>query len=155
MTDLHLPIDKIRTVFVTHMHEDHAGTLSAIAKRFCFYHRDASPVEFFLPEEKEAFLQIEPQAEKYFRLWYGAQEFINNKPRWCLWLGHCSPAELRQMPECMKRVENVRNFRLASKSEGTRKIADKPTRFHVENMPEGIIKYEIRPKVVDCIVTQK
>ena len=99
----------------------------------------------FLPEEKEAFLQIEPKAEKYFRLWYGAQEFINNKPRWCLWLGHCSPAELRQKPECMKRVENVRNFRLASKSEGTRKIADKPTRFHVENMPEG--NYIVLPKV--------
>ncbi|MBR2632233.1 MAG: class I SAM-dependent DNA methyltransferase [Lentisphaeria bacterium] len=91
----------------------------------------------FLPEEKEAFLQLEPKAEKFFCKWYGAQEFINNKPRWCLWLGDCSPAELRQMPECMKRVENVRNFRLASKSEGTRKIADKPTRFHVENMPKG------------------
>ena len=91
----------------------------------------------FLPEEKEAFLLLEPKAVKYFRLWYGAQEFINNKPRWCLWLGDCSPAELRQMPECLKRVDNVRNFRLASKSEGTRKIADKPTRFHVENMPKG------------------
>ena len=99
----------------------------------------------FLPEEKEVFLQLEPKAVKYFRLWYGAQEFINNKPRWCLWLGNCSPAELRQMPECLKRVENVRNFRLASKSEGTRKIADKPTRFHVENMPEG--SYIVLPEV--------
>lgn len=51
MTDLHLPVDKIRAVFVTHMHEDHAGTLSAIAKRFCNYHRDSPPVSFFLPEE--------------------------------------------------------------------------------------------------------
>ena len=41
------------------------------------------------------------------------------------------------MPQCMKRVENVRNLRLASKSAGTRKLADRPTRFHVENMPEG------------------
>ena len=91
----------------------------------------------FLPEEKEAFLQQEPEAEKYFRKWYGAQEFINNKPRWCLWLGECSPVELRQMPKCLERVENVRQFRLASKSAGTRKIADTPTRFHVENMPKG------------------
>ena len=41
------------------------------------------------------------------------------------------------MPECMKRIKAVREFRLASKSEGTRKIADKPTRFHVENMPNS------------------
>jgi hypothetical protein len=43
------------------------------------------------------------------------------------------------MPECLKRVENVRNYRLASKSEGTRKLADRPTRFHVENMPKSDI----------------
>ncbi len=52
MTDLGLPIERIRAVFVTHMHEDHAGTLSAIAKRFTNYRRDASPVSIFLPEEK-------------------------------------------------------------------------------------------------------
>ena len=37
----------------------------------------------------------------------------------------------------MKRVEAVRDFRLSSKSAGKRKLADKPTRFHVENMPDG------------------
>ena len=31
----------------------------------------------------------------------------------------------------------MRDFRLSSKSTGTRKLADKPTRFHVENMPKG------------------
>ena len=31
----------------------------------------------------------------------------------------------------------MRDFRLSSKSAGTRKLADKPTRFHVENMPKG------------------
>lgn len=41
------------------------------------------------------------------------------------------------MPECLKRVENVKKFRLSSKSAGTRKIAEKPTRFHVENMPNA------------------
>ena len=90
----------------------------------------------FTEEEKAAFLKKEPAAARYFRLWYGSYEFINNKPRWCLWLGACSPHELRKMPRCMERVENVRNYRLGSKSEGTRKIADKPTRFHVENMPK-------------------
>ena len=39
------------------------------------------------------------------------------------------------MPYSLPRIENVRTFRQMSKSEGTRKIADTPTRFHVENMP--------------------
>ena len=85
----------------------------------------------------EEFIKLEPKAEQYFRPWYGAVEFIHQKPRYCLWLGDCTPAELRSMPHCLKRVEAVRSFRLASKSEGTRKLADKATRFHVENMPKG------------------
>ncbi len=91
----------------------------------------------FTAEERDEFIKKEPKAEKYFRPWYGATEFVNSKPRYCLWLGDCSPSELRSMPECLKRVEAVRQFRLASKSAGTVKLADKPTRFHVENMPKG------------------
>ncbi len=89
----------------------------------------------FKLDEKEAFIKREPQAEKYFRRWLGADEFINNIERWCLWLGDCSPSELRSMPEAMKRVQAVKNFRLASKSAPTRKLASLPTRFHVENIP--------------------
>ena len=99
----------------------------------------------FTREEMLDFIKREPKSEQYFKPWYGAEEFINQKPRYCLWLGDCSPAELRQMPHCLKRVENVRNLRLLSKSEGTRKLADKPTRFHVENMPES--DYIIIPRV--------
>ena len=89
----------------------------------------------FSEEEMKDFLKKEPKAEKHFRKWIGADEFINRWFRYCLWLGDCTPAELRGMPECLKRIQAVREFRLASKSEGTRKIAEKPTRFHVENMP--------------------
>ena len=91
----------------------------------------------FEKEEMEVFIKLEPKAKQYFRPWYGATEFIHQEPRYCLWLGDCSPAELHSMPHCLKRVEAVRDFRLASKSEGTRKLADKPTHFHVENMPNG------------------
>lgn len=38
---------------------------------------------------------------------------------------------------CKERIQAIQQFRLESKSAGTRKIADTPTRFHVENMPEG------------------
>ncbi|MCL2119847.1 MAG: hypothetical protein FWH27_15630, partial [Planctomycetaceae bacterium] len=90
----------------------------------------------FTEEERKAFLQTEPQAKKWFRPWVGSDELINGYRRYCLWLGDCPPSELRQMPEAMKRIAAVRKFRLASKSEGTRKIAKTPTRFHVENMPK-------------------
>lgn len=99
----------------------------------------------FTKEEKDEFIKVEPKSEQYFRAWYGAEEFIHQRPRYCLWLGNCTPAELRQMPHCMKRIEAVRDFRLASKSEGTRKLAERPTRFHVENMPES--NYLLIPRV--------
>ena len=89
----------------------------------------------FTKEEMDEFISVEPRSAQYFRPFYGAVEFIHQKPRYCLWLGDCSPAQLRNLPNCLKRVEAVRTFRLASKSEGTRRLADRPTRFHVENMP--------------------
>ncbi|MBP3624737.1 MAG: class I SAM-dependent DNA methyltransferase, partial [Peptococcaceae bacterium] len=93
----------------------------------------------YLFEENEMldFIKVEPQAQKFFRPWIGAYEFINRKNRYCLWLGDCSPSELRKMPHCMERVQAVRDFRLASKSAGTVKLAEKPTRFHVETILEN------------------
>ena len=99
----------------------------------------------FEKEEMEDFIKKEPSSKKYFRPWYGSREFINQKPRYCLWLGECTPAELKAMPHCMERVKAVREYRLASPSPGTVKLADKPTRFHVENMPKG--HYVVIPEV--------
>lgn len=99
----------------------------------------------FEKEEKEEFIKLEPKSAAYFKPWFGAEEFIHQKPRYCLWLGDCSPSELRQMPHCVKRIEAVRQIRLESKSEGTRKLADCPTHFHVENMPKG--NFIIIPRV--------
>lgn len=99
----------------------------------------------FEKEEMEEFIKKEPSSKKYFRPWYGSREFINQKPRYCLWLGECTPAELKAMPHCMERVKAVREYRLASPSPGTVKFADKPTRFHVENMPSG--RYIVIPQV--------
>ncbi len=99
----------------------------------------------FKDDEKEAFVAKEPGSEKYFRRWYGSDEFINRRPRWCLWLGDANPMDLLKLPECLKRVEAVRDYRLASPSAGTVKLAEKPTRFHVENMPKG--NYIVIPEV--------
>jgi hypothetical protein len=99
----------------------------------------------FTPQEKAEFVAREPQAEKWMRRWIGADEFINGYERWCLWLGDCPPDALRKMPEAMKRIEAVRQTRLASKSAPTQKLAATPTRFHVENIPDA--PYLVIPEV--------
>ena len=99
----------------------------------------------FTDEEKQAFVKKEPESEQFFRKWVGSEEFINRRNRWCLWLGDCPPAQIRQMRECYKRVQAVREYRLESKSAPTRKLAEKPTRFHVENFPVG--DYVVIPEV--------
>ena len=99
----------------------------------------------FTTDERDAFIAKEPASAKWFRRWLGADEFINGWERWCLWLGDCPPSELRMMPECLKRVDAVRQLRLASKSAPTQKLAATPTRFHVENIPSD--DYLVIPKV--------
>jgi len=99
----------------------------------------------FSEEEKQEFIKSEPNSEKYFRPFVGAREFLNNQKRWVLWLGETPPSELRKMPHALKRVEAVKQFRLASKSIPTQAIAETPTRFHVENMPKS--NYLLIPRV--------
>lgn len=91
----------------------------------------------FEESEYKAFILKEPLSKRFFRKWIGAYEFINRKVRYCLWLGECPPDILRKMPYAMERVEAVKQFRLQSKSEGTRKLAMTPTRFHVETFPSS------------------
>jgi len=91
----------------------------------------------FTEEEKVEFLEKEPQAEKFFRPFIGATEFINNKTRYILALQDASPKELNQLPEVKKRLQAVKEFRLESKSVPTRKLAETPTLYHVNVIPEN------------------
>jgi len=99
----------------------------------------------FAEREMQEFIKKEPESSQYFHEWIGSDEFINGNRRYCLWLGDLSPAELLKMPECMKRVKTVRDYRLKSSSAPTIKLAEKPTRFHVENFPKG--NYIVVPEV--------
>mgnify|MGYP002524437128 FL=1 len=91
----------------------------------------------FTEEQMDEFVNKEPSSKPLFHPYYGAKEFINNKPRYCLWLGDCTPAELTSLPLCQQRIKAVREFREKSTSPQTRELANKPTRFHVENMPSS------------------
>lgn len=91
----------------------------------------------FTPEEKAAFLSKEPAAERYFHRWLGSQEFIRGIERWCLWLGEASWADLKALPCCRERIENVRNYRLSSSRKQTLKAAERPNHFGTEIIPNS------------------
>ena len=92
---------------------------------------------FLDDEEKTALLQECPTAAAWVRPFLGADEFINNIPRWCLWLQDCSPAQLRAMPAVMQRVQKVKALRAASSRAATQALAATPTLFGEIRQPQG------------------
>ena len=80
-------------------------------------------------DEKVELISKEPLAAQWIRPYIGANEFINGKIRWCLWLVGAKPSDIAKCPTIMKRVEGVRDFRASSKAEATRKFAETPTLF--------------------------
>jgi len=91
----------------------------------------------FEKAEMEKFIAKEPESKKYFYSWVGSDEFIKGYVRFCLYLGKCPPGELKKMPECLKRVEKVKELREKSKRVQTKKVASTPTRFFIENIPQS------------------
>jgi hypothetical protein len=85
--------------------------------------------------EKQALLQAEPRAAPWIKRFLGADEFINDIPRWCLWLKGCPPSDLRVMPMVARRVAAVKAYREASTRAATRKLADFPTLFGEDRQP--------------------
>jgi hypothetical protein len=88
-------------------------------------------------EEKHQLLKAEPLAAKWIRPFMGAEEFINNTPRWCLWLVDCPPNVLRSMTEVFKRVESVRTMRESSKDRQTKMDASTPSHFQKIRQPKS------------------
>lgn len=96
-------------------------------------------------EDYEDFINKEPQAKQFIKPLVGSEEFINNKKRWCLWLVGANPSDLKKCPLIMERVQKVKEMRLASTKEATRKFADYPTRFMELRQPET--DYLLVPRV--------
>lgn len=90
-------------------------------------------------QEKVTLLDKEPQAAKYVKRFMMGREFINNIPRYCLWLVGASPAELKKLPMVRARIEACRTDRLNSPDTGRRKLADTPTLFREQINPKNFI----------------
>ena len=51
LRDMDFPMNEIKAIFISHMHEDHVGCLSAMVKRFNIYIKTGETVNIFMPEE--------------------------------------------------------------------------------------------------------
>ena len=97
-------------------------------------------------EERTAILTAEPLLEKWIHPYMGADEFIKGKKRYCLWLVHATPAEIKKSKILYEKVEAVRQFRLESKAKTTNGYAKVPNCFAQMTQPENV-DYLIIPSV--------
>ncbi len=98
------------------------------------------------PEEREEILAKEPGLEKWLHPYIGAEEFIKGKKRYCLWLVHASPVDIKNSKILYEKVEAVRQFRLSSKAKTTKGYAKVPSIFAQITQPENQ-NYLIIPSV--------
>ena len=112
----------------------------------CQYGNKPTDGGFLIVEEEDRvpFLKENPQAKKYLRPLLCAEEYLHSIPRWCLWLKDASPADIRGIPGIKQRVESVRDFRLASKKEPTRRKAAEPSLFAEIRQPTS--RYIVIPR---------
>ncbi len=86
-------------------------------------------------EERDDLVRDYPEATPFVREYLGAEGLINGHSRFCLWLAACGPEILRKNPPIMKRVQAVRDFRLASTKAATRAKAAIASLFTENRQP--------------------
>lgn len=96
-------------------------------------------------EEKNELVSKEPLSEQFIRPYMMGKDFIQRKPRYCLWLVGANPSTVKKCPEVLKRVNAVREYRLASPKPATRKKAETPMLF--DEVRECTSSYVAIPKV--------
>ena len=65
----------------------------------------------------------------FIKQYIGADEFINNKKRYCLWLDKVNPSVYRNIPEILDRLNRVKELRLKSPTKSVKEQAEIPFLF--------------------------
>ena len=117
------------------------GRTKMLTKGFPEMTKGSQPTDggnlFLTKEEKDELISKYPQTANYIKRFVGAEEFINNKERYCLWLKGVSPHEYVNVPPVMERLQKVREMRSASPTASVQRDADTPMLFTQIRQPEG------------------
>ena len=98
--------------------------------------------------EYDDFVKKCPNSKKWIKRMVGAQEFINNKTRYCLWLVNCSPEELKSMPQVLDRVKKCKEDRLKANTAESLKLANAPTLFREQINPDSYL-------LIPCVSSER
>ena len=98
--------------------------------------------------EYDDFVKKCPNSKKWIKRMVGAQEFINNKTRYCLWLVNCSPEELKSMPQVLDRVKKCKEDRLKANTAESLKLANTPTLFREQINPDSYL-------LIPCVSSER
>ncbi|MDM8160588.1 N-6 DNA methylase [Labilibaculum sp. K2S] len=90
-------------------------------------------------EEKKELIAQCKEAEKIIKRVMGAQEFLNGKERYCLWIPDDELQFALSIPVISQRIVSTKEFRLSSSDKGTHKIAKRPHQFREMKESESAI----------------
>ena len=79
--------------------------------------------------EKIELLERYPELKEVIHPFMGAEDFIDSHYRYCLWLSDEQALRFGEIPEIKRRLDKVREMRLASTKEATRRDAETPHLF--------------------------
>ena len=96
-------------------------------------------------DDEQAIRDTDPIAARFIRPFLGADEFLNNTPRYCLWLADMTEADLAASPELQRRTQAVKAMRLASPKVPTQKLAAVPHLFGEIRQPAGLPEFHVGP----------
>ena len=80
-------------------------------------------------EEKQSLVQSNPDAEEFIKGFVGAEDYIHDKPRYCIWITSGEYETAKLIPEIAKRINEVYELRNKSKRGATKKLASRPYSF--------------------------
>lgn len=89
-------------------------------------------------DEYNDIVKKEPKLKQWLYKYIGAEEFLHNKKRWCLWLKHAKPSDIKNSPILYAKVKAVKEFRMNSKAKTTNGYAKVPQLFAQLTQPEGV-----------------
>ncbi len=99
--------------------------------------------------EKNSFVETNPDTSYFIKKYMSADDFINGKHRWCLWIEDKDLDKAMSFSSIVMRTDSVRAFRLKSKKTATLELAKVPHRF-------AEARYQFKNAIIiPCVSSEK